>query len=175
MNNLKRKKGFTIGQLLLFLLISSVMIASLIYFFFKTRDKASLISTMATMKNWGEAISCYIADHSVAPTNPLGVMNYKKPILKEVSPYLNSIYVYDWGGFPFRIWTGKGISQYGITTTSDKDFIIASFGHFGAQDGWKYDPKNPLSGFYKIKKREDLNNDIVIWNNKFIRCPKSKQ
>lgn len=175
MNNLKRKKGFTIGQLLLFLVILSIMVASLIYLFFKARDKASLVSTMEDLKNWGEAISCYIADHSVAPTNPRGIMHHKKPIIKELFPYLKAIRVRDWWGYPFHIWIGKGNKQYGIETTNDKDFIIVSVGRKGIPEGWKYDPKNPESGFYKIKKREDLNNDIVMWNNKFIRCPKSKQ
>lgn len=172
MNNLKRTKRFTVGELLLFLVLLSVLTALLISLFSRARERATMKSTIADMKNWGEAIACYIADHSVAPTNPHGIINYKKPILKELSPYLNSISVFDWWGYPFRIWIGKGISQYGITTISDKDFIIASFGKYGIQDGWKYDPKNPEPGFLEAKNRENSNKDIVLWNNKFIRCPK---
>jgi len=174
MNNIRRIKGFTVGEFVLSLVLLSLLIALLIPLFFRARDKATLKSTMADMKNWRKAIVSYIADHSVAPTNPQGIMDYKKPILKELSPYFNSFSVFDWWGYPFRIWIGKGFTQYEITTIDDKDFVVASFGKYGIQDGWKYDPKNPESGFFELKKKEDFNKDIILWNNKFIRCPKSK-
>jgi len=170
----KRIKGFTVGELLLFLVLLGILIALLIPLFITARERATLKSTMADMRIWGEAITCYIADHSVAPINPRGVMHYKKPILKELSPYLNAIQVFDWWGHPFRIWIGKAIGQYGITTTNDKEFIIASFGKDGIIEGWKYDPKSPNSGFFNLKELEDFEKDLVMWNNKFIRCPKSK-
>jgi len=171
---LLKKNGFTVWELILSLVILGLLLAVLIPLYLTAKERATQKSTMAALKNWGEAIASYTAEHSVAPSNPRGIMNYKKPVIEELSPYLNSIAVFDWWGNPFRIWIGKGISQYGITTTNNKDFIIASFGKYGMQDGWKYDPRNPDSGFFEIKKREDFKNDLVLWNNKFIRWPKSK-
>jgi len=163
--------GFTVGELLLFFVLLSILIILLIPLYITAKERATQKSTMADMHMWEQAITNYIADHSVAPTNPRGIMNYKKPIIKEVSPYLKAIRIADWWGHPLWIWTGKGNSQYGITTINDKDFIITSLGKEGIKEGWKYDPKNPKSGFFEIKKLEDFEKDLIMWRNRFIRCP----
>jgi type II secretion system protein G len=170
--NKKEKKGFTIGEMLLLLIVIGILISLVVPLFLFTKEKATQRSTMVDMQMWAEAIACYIADHSVAPTNPRGIMNYKKPIVKELSPYLKAIRILDWWGYPFQIWTGKGVHQYGITTKTEKEFIIASLGRKGVMDGWKYFPTNLSSGFFEIKKLKDFENDLILWNNKFIRCPR---
>lgn len=167
-----KKKGFTIAEFLLLMIVSGFLILISISFFIQAKEKATQKSTMADIKMWGEAIDCYISDYSVAPTNPRGTMNYKKPIVKELSPYLEAIRIVDWWGHPLWIWTGKDCRQYGISTESEHDFIISSLGREGDPDGWKYDPRNSDSGFFKIKNFEDFKNDLVMWNNKFIRCPR---
>lgn len=167
-----KKRGFTIGESLLLLIVSSLLIFISISFFIRAKEKASQKSTMADMKMWAEAIACYISDYSVAPTNPRGIMHYKKPIVKELSPYLKAVRIIDWWGNPFWIWIGKEIHQYGIITKSDREFIISSLGKKGIMDGWKYDPRNCDSGFFKIKNLKDFENDLVMWNAKFVRCPR---
>ncbi|UCC38401.1 MAG: hypothetical protein JSV96_11235 [Candidatus Aminicenantes bacterium] len=166
------KKGFTIGEFLVSLIFIATIIALLIPLFTTARERAAQKSTMLDMQNWSEAINSYIVDHLKPPTNPQGRLNYKKAIIRELSPYLKIIRNVDWWGYPYRIWTGKGVIQYGITTKDKKEFIIASFGRKGFMEGWRFDPKSPEQGLFHVDKLEDYEKDIVLWNNKFIRFPK---
>lgn len=170
---MKQKKGFTLIELLLSLAFLIIIIALLIPLFTTARERATQKSTLLDMQKWAEAITCYITDYSIAPTNPHGQFDYKKAIIDEVSPYLTVIHTVDWWGYPYRIWTGKGFTRYGITSKDEKEFIIASFGRKGNMEGWRFDPKNPEQGFFHVNKHEDFETDLVIWNNNFIRCPKN--
>ena len=170
-----RKKGFTVAELVLLAAVLAVLLAVFIPVYIRAKERATQKYTMADMHMWGEAITSYISDNSIAPTNPRDVLTYKKPIIKELSPYLKAIRIVDWWGHPFRIWTRKGVKQYGIITNSEKDFIIASFGRMGLQEGWRYDPENPEAGFFEIKDFEDFDSDLVMFNNRFIRSPRPKK
>jgi len=167
-------KGFTLGELLISLVIISILSFLLISFYVRAKERAAQRSTMADMKMWSDAITSYISDHSVAPANPRGTMHFKKAIIKELSPYLKAIRISDWWENSLLIWTGKGIKQYGITTQDEKEFIIVSFGEDGFREGWKYDPTNPDAGFFDVKDFEDFRKDLVLWSNKFVRCPRQK-
>lgn len=166
-------KGFTVGEFLVSIIIIAIIIALLIPLFTTARERATQKSTLLDMQKWAEAINSYITDYSIAPTNPQGRLNYKKAIIVELQPYLNAIHIVDWWGYPYGLWTGKGITQYGITTQYEKEFIIASLGRKGFVEGWRFDPKNPEQGLFQVDKLEDFENDLVIWNNIFIRCPKN--
>jgi len=170
---LPETKGFTISEFLVSLIFIAIIIALLIPLFTVARERATQKSTLLDMQKWAEAISSYIADHSIVPTNPYGRLNHKKEIIGELSPYLEIIRNVDWWGYPYRIWTGKGVTQYGITTEDEKEFIIASVGRKGYMEGWRYNPENPKQGFFVVNKLEDFEKDLVIWNNRFIRCPKN--
>ena len=172
---MNKKKGFTVWELILSLVILGILLAVLIPFYLRAKERATQKSTMADMHMWGEAIALYIEENSVAPTNPRGRINYKKPIIKELTPYLKAIRIVDWWGHTFYFWTKKGDNWYGIPTSTNKDFIIASRGKEGLLEGWKYDPENPESGYFDIKKFNDFEKDLVLWNKKFVRCPKSKK
>lgn len=179
MKNYKRNKsilaeapGFTIGEFLVSLIFLAIIIVLLIPLFTTARERATQKSTLLDMQKWAEAINSYIADYSVAPTNPQGRLNYKKEIIRELAPYLETIRNVDWWGYPYRIWTGKGLKRYGITTKDEKEFIIASVGRKGYMENWRFDPKNPEQGFFQVDKLEDYEKDLVLWNNRFIRSPK---
>ncbi|KPJ69908.1 hypothetical protein AMJ44_01775 [candidate division WOR-1 bacterium DG_54_3] len=172
---LLKKNGFTVWELILSLVILSILLALLIPFYLRAKERAAQKSTMADMHMWGEAIALYIEENSVAPSNPRGQLHYKKPIIKELTPYLKAIRIVDWWGHYFCLWTGKSSNWYGIPATTDKDFIIASCGKKGLQEGWRYEPENPESGYFEIKKYKDFENDLVLWNKRFVRCPRSKK
>jgi type II secretory pathway pseudopilin PulG len=173
MNITKQKRAFTLIEFLLSLVFLSIITALLVPLMTTARERATQKSTLLDMQKWAEAMSSYIADNSKAPTNPQGRLDYKKAILDELSPYLSPIGIVDWWGYPYRIWTGKGITRYGITTGNKKEFIIASFGRKGYMEGWRYDPKNPEQGLFFVNRLEDYEKDLVIWNNRFIRFPKN--
>jgi len=173
MNIMKLKKGFTLIEFLLSLVFLSIITALLVPLITTARERATQKSTLLDMQKWAEAMSSYVADYSIAPTNPQGGLNYEKEILDELSPYLKTISIVDWWGYPYRIWTGKGITKYGITIEDEKEFIFASFGRKGYMEGWRYDPNNPEQGFFVLNKLEDYEKDLVIWSSTFIRSPKN--
>jgi prepilin-type N-terminal cleavage/methylation domain-containing protein len=172
---LMKKNGFTVWELILSLVILGLLLAVLIPLYLTGKERAAQKSTMADMQMWGEAVALYIEENSVAPSSPRGSLTYKKTIIKELTPYLKAIRIVDWWGHPFYVWTGSEKNWYGIPTTTDKDFIIASRGKEGLQEGWKYTVKNPESGYFEIRKYKDFEKDLVFWNKKFVRCPKSKK
>jgi len=170
-----KKNGFTVWGLILSLVILGILLAVLIPLYLRAKERATQKSTMADMLMWGEAMALYIEENSVAPTNPRGPLNYKKLIINELTPYLEAIRIVDWWGHAFYVWTRKAENWYGIPATTDKDFIISSRGKEGLQEGWKYEPENPESGYFEIEKYKDFEKDLVLWNKKFIRCPKLKK
>jgi len=172
---LVKKNGFTVWELILSLVILGILLVVLIPLYLTAKERATQKSTMADMYMWGEAVALYIEDNSVAPTNPRGSLTYKKEIIKELTPYLKAIRIVDWWGHAFYVWTGNSDNWYGIPATTDKDFIIASRGKEGFLGGWKYEPENPESGYFEIKKYKDFEKDLVFWNKTFVRCPKSKK
>jgi prepilin-type N-terminal cleavage/methylation domain-containing protein len=172
---LLKKNGFTVWELILSLVILGLLLAVLIPLYLTAKERAAQKSTMADMQMWGDAVALYIEENSVAPPSPRGILTYKKTIIKELTPYLKAIRVVDWWGHAFYVWTRKGDNWYGIPTTTEKDFIIASRGKEGLQEGWKYEPENPESGYFEIEKYKDFEKDLVFWNKKFIRCPISKK
>jgi prepilin-type N-terminal cleavage/methylation domain-containing protein len=173
MNIIKQKRGFTLIEFLLSLVFLSIITALLVPLMTTARERATQKSTLLDMQKWAEAMGSYVADYSRAPTSPQGRLDYKKAILDELSPYLSPVSIVDWWGYPYRIWTGKGITRYGITTGNEKEFIIASFGRKGYMERWRYDPKNPEQGLFFVNSLEDYEKDLVIWNNRFIRFPKN--
>jgi len=170
---MKQKKAFTLIELLLSLVFLSIITALLVPLITTARERATQKSTLLDMQKWAEAMNSYIVDHSKAPTNPQGRLKYKKAIIDELSPYLNNISIVDWWGYPYRIWTGEGVTQYGITIEDEKEFIIASVGRKGYMENWRFDPKNPKQGFFIVNNLEDYEKDLVIWSNRFIRSPKN--
>jgi len=170
-----KKNGFTVWELILSVVIIGILLVLLIPLYLRAKEKAAQKSTMADMHMWGEAVALYIEENSVAPSNPRGHLHYKKLIIKELTPYLKAVRIVDWWGHYFYVWTGKGDNWYGIPATTDKDFIIASCGKKGLQEGWRYEPENPESGYFEIKNYEDFEKDLVFWNKQFVRCPKSKK
>jgi type II secretory pathway pseudopilin PulG len=170
-----KKKGFMVWELIISLVILGILLAVLIPLYLTAKERAAQKSTMADMQMWGEAIALYIEENSVAPTNPRGPLHYKKLIIKELTPYLEAIRIVDWWGHAFYVWTRKAENWYGIPAFTDADFIISSCGKEGLQEGWKYEPENPESGYFEIEKYKDFEKDLVFWNKKFVRCPKSKR
>jgi hypothetical protein len=165
------KKGFTVGSLILLTAFIFASVIVIIPLFSTAREKATQRSTMSDMLKWAKAIESYRNDHLIPPSNPRGKLNYKKAIVSELTPYLKALRIVDWWGYPYWIWTGENNQQFGIETTSEKDFIIASLGKKGTKDDWIYDPSHPESGYYKVKTNADFEKDIILWNFKFIHCP----
>jgi len=165
------RRGFTILGLLCGLGAFGLLAVLFIPIYQNAKNAVTLRATMADMEMWTKAIQSYISDKGMAPANPNGWISFKKPIVRELLPYLERVQTTDWWGFSYWIWTGPGIDQYGIRTTGPAEFIIASLGKEGIREGWKFDADNPQAGYHKIRELDDFKKDIVLHNGKFLRRP----
>jgi type II secretory pathway pseudopilin PulG len=166
-----KRRGFTILGLLCGLGAFGLLVVLFIPLYQNAKNAVTLRATMADMEMWTKAIQSYISDKGIAPANPNGWISFKKPIVRELLPYLERVQTTDWWGFSYWIWTGPGIDQYGIRTTGPADFIIASPGKEGIREAWKFDADNPQAGYHKIRELDDFKKDIVLHNGQFLRRP----
>jgi len=165
-------RGLTVIELCLLLAMASALLAVLVPEYNMAKERASQKCTIADMEMWNSAVSFYINDHSAAPANPNGPVSFDTLITKQLAPYLEAVRVNDWWGYPFRIWTGENIREYGISTRNEKDYIIASFGKEGHREPWRYDKNEPDSGCFDLSEPDDFRKDIVLWNGRFVRHPR---
>lgn len=166
-----RLRGFTILGLLCGLGAFGLLAVGFIPLYQNAKNAVTLRATMADMQMWTKAIQAYVSDKGIAPPDPNGPISFKKPIVRELLPYLERVQTTDWWGFSYWIWTGPGIDQYGIRTTGPADFIIVSVGKEGIREAWKYDSAHPQAGYHGIRELDDFKKDIVLFNGEFLRRP----
>lgn len=165
------RRGFTVGELILALSAGGLLLAFFAPVYEKAKNMATLRATIADMHMWERAITDYVSDFGAAPTNPNGKINYKKPILRELLPYLERVKTTDLWGSSYWIWTQAGIDEYGIRTAGVQDFVIVSLGKKGLRENWTYDPRQPQAGHYLVSSSKDFEKDLVLWNGRFVRGP----
>jgi type II secretory pathway pseudopilin PulG len=165
------QRGFTLAGLLVGISLAVIMATLCVPLFRNAKNTATLRATIADMETWARAIERYTADHGAAPTNPNGRLTYKKPIVRELMPYLDRIKITDLWGFGYWIWTGPGIGKFGLKTTGPGDFIIMSLGKKERPEAWRFDPARPRAGLFTVREPEDFEKDIVLWNGRFVRGP----
>ena len=166
------RRGFTLPGLVLGLASAGLLAAFLIPHYQNAKNTATLRATMTDMEMWSRAIERYAIDHGAAPTNPNGRLTYKKPILRELLPYLERVCITDLWGFNYWIWTGPGIDEFGIRTLGPEDFLIVSMGKKEWRESWTFDPRRPRAGLFEVRHAEDFNKAVVLWNGRFVRGPK---
>ena len=168
----QKDKGIVIYEAIIILVLTGLLIINIIPSYKKAENRAAQKSTMKDMTTWSRAIEDYFVDHHAAPANPNGALLIKKQFIIDIAPYMKYLRFLDWWGNRLSIWIGCNNPKYGIYLSKPTDFIIASFGRDGIKELWKFNPSFPLQGLYKVKKLEDFNKDIVLFNGKFIRCPR---
>jgi type II secretory pathway pseudopilin PulG len=168
------RAGFTLFGLLFSLAVVGILVTLFVPVFEKAKSKATLRATLADLDMWQRGLQAYISDHHAAPTNPGGRIRYKKPILRDMLPYLPHVRSSDWWGNNYLIWTGPRIDEYGIRTASATDVILVSTGKGALRENWAYDPARPQAGLYDVREPADYEKDIVIWNGRLVRGPKSR-
>ncbi|MBL7084128.1 MAG: hypothetical protein ISS41_10960 [Candidatus Aminicenantes bacterium] len=125
--------------------------------------------------NW--AISDYVTDFGVPPKQE-GTYDKQGEFDKTLSPfYIKVLPVKDKWGNGFRVYSGKACNGVyeGIKGCTDKDTLIISYGRDGKKENWKYNPKSPEAGLYKLKSEKDYDKDLVMLNGTWIRAPGTKK
>jgi len=170
-SNHKTPKGIAIYEIILLILLLAVIAFLTVPIYSRAVQTATQKCTLRDMVRWSNAITSYISDNGVPPSNPAGRLTFKKLFIAQLAPYLELLRISDWWGNSYRIYIGRASNGYGITIQSDYDFCLVSFGKKGIKENWTYDETSPLKGLYKVNTIEDFEKDLVIYNGRLVRGP----
>ncbi len=169
----RRPKGFNLFELLVAIVIIALLAMIVIPSARTSINRARMKSTMKNTAVISGALSDYIIDNGVAPDQS-GTYDANSSVYLALCPfYIKVLPIQDeWGG-GYRIWCKDAANGvYGITGAVSEDFLIASFGRDGAQEGdFTFDPGLPEDGIHYLKKMTDFDKDLVMWNGIWIRRP----
>jgi len=140
-------------------------------------EKDRQLMTMKDISLVNAALSDYVTDYGIPPKQA-GTYDRQGDFHKALSPfYIKNLPFKDGWGNGFYVYTGlacNGIYD-GIKGSTEKDYIVISFGRDGKKENWKYNPKDPEAGIYELISDKDFDKDFVVWNGKLIRAPKAKK
>jgi len=118
--------------------------------------KEKLTTTMKNIITISNVIRLYIIDHNKAPE----AKNFAK-LNSLLSPfYIKKLPLKDAWGNDFHYYHGTGDKKY--------EYAIGSGAKDGVFNGWEQ------SGFYRVTKVSDFDNDILLVNGRFAYCPVTK-
>ena len=142
----------------------------------KVLERERLKQTREDMVKIATAIADYITDNGKVPAQN-GIYSKNSGFYNSLSPlYIKNLPISDLWGNNYRVYCGEDCNGIygGIAGCSSDDFIIVSYGRDGKEEDWEFDSsKHREAGFYVIKAFGDYDKDLVIWNDSWIRAPRS--
>jgi prepilin-type N-terminal cleavage/methylation domain-containing protein len=175
----KRRKGFTLIEVLVVTAIIGILAALFIPQFITSIQKAKQKGTMQDMNGIAKSIIDYITDVGYAPEQS-GAMVAGSSFIVDLTPfYVKTMPLIDQWGTAFYVYCGTdalsaaGIG--GVTGAGSDDFVIISYGRDRQQTPFSFDPLDPRSAYFELTALPSFNQDLIIWNGSWIHAPKSAQ
>jgi len=153
---MKKNKGFTLIELLIVVVIIGIIAAIAIPNMLVAIQKGKQKATMGDIRNLGNAVSTYMLDKGICPTNALDSTQL-------TNFYLQKLVTVDaWGQQYVYVRGGAGDDEYSVT----------SYGKDKAAGG----PASASPGVteYDVSELPDFNNDIIYSNGVFTWGPKTR-
>ncbi len=176
---IKITRGFTLLELIIVVSIIGILAALITPNVIQKIQNGKQIGTMQDINTIAKACLEYIAENDIAPAagNQDGPLTPSNAFVKALTEkYLTICPVEDHWGNPLVVYSGPAVahfSGFNEEMVSDGDFLIISYGRYGKEEGFTFDPNNREAGLFKVSTISDFEKDLVNWNGNWIRAPRS--
>jgi len=120
------------------------------------------------------AITDYVTDNGVTPVQS-GTYTASSAFYTALSPfYIKVLPLTDQWRTNFNAYCGIAVDgNYGITGAAGDDFLVSSYGRAGTVESFTFSATSPEARLEVIRQSSDFNKDLVMWNDSWIRAPRT--